>query len=314
MARTTKKEAGAAVAASTPQEQFAVLVEKYKNLPKGDTNAFKGTEPTGQASAYQKLVLDKYGVAYTDTTTKLDAHASMKAFEELNPEKAAAIKAERDADIAKAKADAPAKTGAETKKVGKGPYRVNEESADKPASYHQIIQLAEAGIRPYNDTSPMPTQRQVTDVLNALYEAEPDSYNGALTRANDRKTAWSHQKPTANQEAFAKAAGIKVLKPFVPAKGNQTQYGSTAFSVGSAIHELKTTDPEKYNSVKVELETAKETREKIKTVVTSPEQKKKLSEMLRNAAIERSEAGKGLGTGGIPVPGDTQLGDTQLGS
>ena len=243
----TKKTA----AAPSPQESFAALVAKYKDLPKDDPNAFKGTDPDGKASNFQKDMLTKMGITFSEKSTKLDAHASIKAFAEIYPEKSAELWAAQKAAVDAKKAETKAAEPKEAKPAEGKKYTVTKAQVNEPATYHQMIQLNETGIRKFSDTSPIPTKGEVADKLNALQASDKAAYDKGMSVANDKVAKWKHQEPSAAQKAFAESIGIKV-SPFTPADKapDGKQKGSTAFSVGEKIHDFKVKEPEKYADAK----------------------------------------------------------------
>ena len=297
MART-KKTAEAAV---DPQLQFAALIEKYKNLPAGDENAFKGTEPNGKVSPYQKDLLGKMGITVPESTTRLYAHASIKAFGEMYPEQNKTIMEAHNAEVAAKKAAAKtagpkdAKSTEAGQSADKG-YRVNKENAGKPATYFMMVQLNEAGIRKYNDPSPMPTQGEVAEKMNALRTLDKEKYDKAMTVAGETVAKWKHMEPTPAQTKFAESIGIKVT-PFVSAEkaADGKQSGSTAFSVGEKIHNLKVAEPEKYAQAKAASAAAAKAEKEGKPDVTAG-----LSDLVK-AEISAKTASTAAKTGAVPA-------------
>jgi hypothetical protein len=231
-----------------PQEQFAALVAQYEALPASDPNAFTGKNPNAPASDFQKGVLGKMGITPHESTTQLSAHASMKAFADMYPAQADAVWAEQSALAEARKAEKAAESGGAP---GFKKYTVNKDQVGLPATYHQIVQLNSAGFRKYQDPSPIPTRGEVADKLNALQAADKPAYDAAMTKANDTVQKWKHSPPSAAQTNFAKTLGIKVT-PFTPAVGAVAQKGSTGFSVGEKIHDIKANEPEKYAQLRAE--------------------------------------------------------------
>jgi hypothetical protein len=244
MARAKKVE-------KPPQELFAESYIKYAELPAGHNAAFKGQNPDAPASAYQKAILEKMGIG-TDGITMKGAHCSMQAYGDLYPGNAAAIwKEQADAQNArKATAKgAPAAAGTPAKAAGNfTKYTVSKTDVNKPATYTQLVQLKEGGLRKFSDDK-IPTRGEVADALNKLQSADKAKYDTAMSKANDTVAQWKHQAPSAKQVEFAESCGIKVTE-FKPADGAAPQSGSTAFSVGEKIHTFRCNNPEAYAEAK----------------------------------------------------------------
>jgi hypothetical protein len=205
----------------------------------------------------------KMGITLGADTSKLTAHASMKAFAEMYPEPSAAIWAEQKA-LADARktagttptaATTPGTPAASEAKATAGfkKYTVSKEQVGMPATFHQTVQLNAAGIRKFQDPSPLPTRGEVADKMNALQATDKPAYDAAMTKANETVQKWKHQPPSVKQSELANSLGIKVA-PFTPASGNVVQKGSTMFSVGEGIHKAKIAEPEKYAEMKAALE------------------------------------------------------------
>jgi len=285
------KKAATKKATPTPQEQFATLVETYRGLPADDPNAFKGKEPNSPASDYQKKILTNMGMNGLDGLTKLDAHASMKAFGDLYPEKNKEIWEQQKKEVDAAKAEKGGATAATPPGFTK--YTVRTADVGKPATFHQIVQLNAAGIRKYSEET-IPTRGEVADKLNALQTKDIDKYNAAMSAANDTVAKWKQQPPSENQIAFANAAGIKVAD-FVAGADGKRERGSTAFSVNEKIHDLRCTDVNAYNA-------AKSATEAQRTAATPKATTPKLSAADKvAAAVNEKAASEAAKTGTVPT-------------
>jgi len=276
-------------ASPTPQEQFETLVKSYKNLPKDDPNACTAKNPNAPASGFQKAMLGKMGIGVTETTTMLDAHAAMKAFGDLNPEKHAEIFAARKAEIDAGKAAGKTKRPEE--------YCVPKEDAGKPATYTMMVQLNEAGIHKYSDASPVPTRGEVADKMNALRTSDKAKYDAVMTKTYEAVARWKHMAPQPNQVAFAQSVGVKVT-PFTAAADGVAQKGSTAFSVGEKIHDVKVTEPEKYAEAKAAA-AARHAAEKAVTA-EKPDRAARVAAKAKTAVAEK-QASDAARTGAVPT-------------
>lgn len=290
------------VATPTPQEQFATAYTAALNYPADHKDAFKGKNPGAAASEYQRGVLGKMGIEANESTTQLQAHASIKAFAEVFPERSDAIWAEQSAEAAARKAAGAKAPDAGKPQGGKfDAYTVPAEQAGKPATYHMMVQLKEAGVRPYNSTDPVPNRGEVATTMEALRTSDKAKYDAVMSKAADVVKEWKHMAPSASQTAMAEAAGIKVT-PFRAAEGEKgqegykEQRGSTCNSIGEKLHELKTTEPEKYAAAKAALVASKEAAKNpaVGTPTLSLEEKVK-------GAVAAKKAGEAAKTADVPT-------------
>ena len=209
----------------TQEEHFNAEWYRIYSLPlnSDDFDRYKGINPSIPASKKQLETLEKLGISCDETTTSLQAHASMRACAKAYPERYQAIKVQ--------------KTESTLEK-----YTVYENDKDLPVTYAQLIQLDVTGLRLFHSNTPLPTRGEMAKMMNDFQESNPIEYDRLCGQAMNRLNNAKRKSPSDKQLTVARKSGVDI------------EPGTSMFELGEKLHEHKLKSLEKKanaNQVKI---------------------------------------------------------------